>query len=101
MWNFGRTNNPKGKEKLICKMITIEKIKSNIYFELNRLTDEYNFLLALPSYFSKVEKMILLIDKFNPIPIASDATRTSYPDSGALNNRACSFLASGGRPPLI
>ena len=70
-------------------------------FELDRLTDENNFLFILPSYFSTVEKIILLIDKFNPIPIASDATRTSYPESGALNSRACSFLASGGRPPLI
>ena len=68
---------------------------------MDRLTDENNFLFILPSYFSTVEKIILLIDKFNPIPIASDATRTSYPESGALNNLACSFLASGGRPPLI
>ena len=41
------------------------------------LTAGYNFLLTLPSYLSIVENTILFIDRFKPIPIASEATKTS------------------------
>lgn len=65
-----------------------------------QLTAGVNCLLILPSNFSTVEKIILFIARFRPIPMASDATSTSYPLSGVLNNRAWSFLESGGKPPL-
>ncbi|KAH3661333.1 hypothetical protein OGAPHI_006740 [Ogataea philodendri] len=54
-------------------------------------------VIRRPSYFSRVVKTTLLIFKFNPIPIASDATTTSYFPS--LNNRASSERVSGGRAP--
>ena len=56
--------------------------------------------IVSPSNFSNVEKMIRLMLRFNPMPIASLATNTSYFDWPELNNFACSLLVSGGKLPL-
>lgn len=53
-----------------------------------------------PSNFSSAEKTILRMDKLRPIPIASDATRTSYLEVPELNSFACSRRVSGGKLPL-
>mmetsp|Transcript_4710 Transcript_4710/g.16424 ORF Transcript_4710/g.16424 Transcript_4710/m.16424 type:complete len:309 (+) Transcript_4710:667-1593(+) len=52
-----------------------------------------------PVNFSSVEKIVLLMLRFSPIPMASDATSTSNPLSLSLNSAACAFRLSGGSAP--
>ena len=53
-----------------------------------------------PSYFFNVVNTTRLMDRFSPIPMASLAMSTSYPElARSLNSSACLARASGGRDP--
>lgn len=56
--------------------------------------------VRVPSYFSKVEKTIRRMLRFNPIPTASLATSTSEPLLVSLNCSACTNQESNQRPAL-
>ena len=58
------------------------------------ISDTLSVRLISPSNLTKVEKINLLIFKFKPIPIASEAINTSYSLFGSLKRAACCLRAS-------